>query len=209
MWKTLSIVLLCCSSLPAWAFDPWCSPRGKQAYRFEWVVKGKAEDLDGSFVGEVRIRNASGKLVQVLGNVSNYYGEDSEWLPGARDYNNDGCPDLVMTSQVAGIGNASVEAYLYNPRRRRFELNEALSNIGGLDVDPRDKNCVTGGWKSGADSVYASRHCWKKGKLVLVSEYKISPRYKEGSESFCYEHIETTYRGGRKRTRTKCTKTFE
>lgn len=205
MCRTLSILLLCCSSLPAWAFDPWCGPRGESAYSFEWVSRDQAEPN----VGSVRIKDAAGKLVQVLDNVTNYYWESSESLGIRRDFNNDGCPDLVVTSEVAKIGNESVEAFLYERKTKRFKRSQALSNVPAPNVDPRDKRCVTGGWKSGADSAYSSRHCWRKGKLVLVSEYKVAPRYEGDSESFCYEHVETTYHGGKKRTRTKCTKTFD
>lgn len=203
MWAKCAIAMLCCSSLSAWAADPWCSPRGKPAFTFEWLAKGKANpDL-----GSVRIRDAAGKTVQVLADVENYY-RDSESFGTGTDFNNDGCADLTVTSSVAGIGNRSSTVFLYNPRTRRFEANEALSTIGGLALDPKDKNCVNGDWKGGAEDMYASRHCWKAGKLVLMSEYQVSPLYGPEGEFACYEHVETEYRGGKKREKKSCTKEF-
>lgn len=148
MWAKCAIAMLCCCSLPAWAADPWCSPRGKSAFTFEWLSKGKADRA----LGSVRIKDAAGKTVQVLADVENYY-RDSESFGTGTDFNNDGCADLAVTNSVAGIGNRSSTVFLYNPRTKRFDANEALSHIGGLELDPKDKNCVTGGWKGGAEDM--------------------------------------------------------
>lgn len=132
-WVRLSLAILCCWTLSAWAADPWCSPRGTAAYTFEWLPKDKAEPS----VGSVRVKDASGKIVQVLGNLENFHGS-SESLGAGRDFNNDSCPDLLVTHSVAAIGNESVQAFLYNSKAKRFELSEALSDIGGLDLDPEE-----------------------------------------------------------------------
>lgn len=195
--------MLCCWTMSACAADPWCSAGAQPALSFEWLPKDKAEPS----LGSVRIRDANGRIVQVLENVENYR-EDSASLGTGTDFNNDGCPDLVVTSSMAAIGNESVTAFLYNPRTRRFELSEALSAVGGLQLDSRDRNCVTGDWKGGAQDVYSQRLCWSKGKLVLESEYDVSPRYNKEGEFQCFLHTETVYRGGKKRERTKCTKEF-
>ncbi|KQQ96922.1 FG-GAP repeat protein [Massilia sp. Leaf139] len=207
LWTKYTLALLCCASLPAWAADPWCSARGKPALTFEWVPKDQADPK----LGSVRIKDVSGKTVQVIDEMENYYGDsesDSESFDTRTDFNNDGCPDLVVTGSIAGIGNESQVVFLYERRTRRFAANEALSNIGGLELDPKDRNCVGGSWKSGADSVYTSRHCWKNGKLVMTNEYRMSPRLSPAGEFACYEHVETEYRDGRKRTKTSCTKTY-
>lgn len=196
------MAILCCWSLPAWAADPWCSPGGASALRFEWLPK----DTSNPSIGSVRIKDASGKTVQMLNNVTNDYG-NSESLRN-RDFNNDGCPDLVVTADMAAIGNESVEAFLYDPRKKRFELNKALSGLGGLDLDPDDKNCVTSSWKGGAQDIYWAQHCWNKGKLVIQREYDVSPMYNTEGEFQCYQHITTDYRSGKKRERTDCTKEF-
>jgi len=201
------IALLCCWSCGAWAADPWCGARGKSGYTFEWVAQDAAEAAEAA-VGSIRIRNASGTPVQVLDKVRNHY-QDSASLRTREDFNNDGCPDLVVTSDMAAIGNESVEAFLYDRKTKRFVRSDALSQVPGPNVDPQDRNCVTGGWKGGAEDVYSVRHCWKKGKLVLVSEYDISPRYDKQARFQCYLHTETSYRKGKKHTRTKCTKTFD
>ena len=143
----------------------------------------------------------------MLDNLENY-GRSSESLDASRDFNNDGCADLVVTSSIAGIGNESAKAFLYNPKTRRFEVSGALSNIGGLDLDPRDKNCVTSYWKGGAMDYYAARHCWNKGKLVMKSEHTVWPTYNGEGELQCFLHVKTDYRGGKKRERTICTKEF-
>ncbi|MBD8530533.1 hypothetical protein IFT83_11155 [Massilia sp. CFBP 13647] len=203
MWAKHAVAMLCCCSLSAWAAAPWCSPRGKPAFTFQWVARDKADPA----LGSVRIKDAAGKTVQVLADVENYYADSKSFDTGT-DFNNDGCADLVVTTSVAGIGNESLAVFLYNPRTKRFEANEALSNIGGLELDPKDRNCVTGGWKGGAEDMYSSRHCWKQGQLVMISEYKVSPLYGPEGEFTCYEHVETEYRGGEKREKKSCTKEF-
>jgi len=197
------MALLCCWSTAACAADAWCTALSKPAYSFEWVANSEVEDNTGS----VRVKDASGKTVQVLANLENYYGS-SDGLDARRDFNNDGCPDLVVTHSKAGIGNESARVFLYSRSRQRFEANEALSNIGGLDLDPRDRNCVTGSWKGGAQDINWEQHCWNKGKLVLMREGSVSPMYDEEGTFQCYEHVETTYRNGKKHTRTDCTQEF-
>lgn len=167
MWKALSIALLCCWSLPAWAFDAWCGAKGKPIYRFEWVPK----DQTDRSAGGVRIRDAAGKTVQVLSNLWNARG-DSESVDTGRDFNYDGCPDLLVTSSVGDGGNESVTVFLYNRKRHRFELSRALSSIGGLELDNTNGKCVSGSWRVGEAEYHSSRHCWRKGKLVLESEYE-------------------------------------
>ena len=203
MWKSLPIALLCCWSVSAWAADPWCGTSGSPAYTFEWQPKNEAEPR----LGSVRVRDAAGRTVQVLDAIENYHAS-GDMLGTNRDFNGDRCPDLVVTNSVAGIGNESLSVFLYQPASRRFVFNEALSAIGGLDVDARDKRCVTGFWKGGAADVHTERHCWRKGKLVLVEAYDVSPRYNEAGELQCYEHETATYHGGRKRVRRECTKEF-
>lgn len=177
--------------------------RDSPAYTFEWVPENEAELK----LGSIRIRDATGRTVQMLEKLENYYA-DSEQFATYRDFNNDRCPDLVVTNSVAGIGNESLSVFLYQPASRQFVFNAALSNIGGLDVDPRDKRCVTGFWKGGADDIHTEQHCWRKGKLVLVEEYAVSPRYNAESKLECYEHVTVTYRAGKKRQRRDCTEEF-
>jgi hypothetical protein len=155
--------------------------------------------------GSVRVRDAAGKVVQVLDDQENYY-HDTDALGTGVDFNNDGCPDLKVTNSVAGIGNESLSVFLYNPATRRFEFNRASSDLGGLDLDSRDPNCVTGFWKGGAVDMHSERHCWKKGKLVKEREWTVSARYNGEGEFQCYQHEETIYRGGKKHTHTDCTK---
>lgn len=186
--------------MSAWAADPWCSSRGTPALQFEWVPKNTAEPS----IGSVQIKAASGVVVQVIDNVENYR-ENSESLDTGRDWNNDGCADLVVTRSVGGSGNESVDAFLYNPKIKQFELNKALSDLGSPELDPNDRNCLTSSWKGGHSIFYGGRHCWSKGKLVMKSKYSVGPVDKNG-EFHCYRHVTIDYRGGKKRKRTKCTK---
>ena len=200
-WTKLSIAMLCCWSMSAWAADPWCNARDSPAYQFEWLPKNRTEES----IGSVLIKDASGKIVQVLDNVENYH-HVSESLNTGSDFNNDGCADLVVTSSIAPTGNESRMAFLYNPTTRRFELSKTLSDLVGLELDTRDKNCVTSFAKGGAMDFYAAQHCWSKDKLGMKSEETVWPTYNDEGELECYYHTKISYRGGKKRVRTKCTK---
>lgn len=61
-WTRWSLTLLCCCAAHAWAGDAWCRAGGTPALAFEWVPKDKAEPS----VGSVRVKDAYGKVVQVL-----------------------------------------------------------------------------------------------------------------------------------------------
>lgn len=189
--------------MSAWASDPWCSAGKTPAFNFEWQPKDQEEPSFGSVV----IKDTSGNTIQVLDDIDNYRG-DAESLYANTDFNNDGCPDLVVTSFVGASGNETLTAFLYDRKTQRFAYSEALSNIGGLQLDPRNKNCVTASGKGGADTVYSERHCWSKGKLVLKSESKSVALYDDNGQLKCYQHVDTEYRGGKKRTRTSCTSEF-
>lgn len=199
--KIVPMALLCCCPLSALATTSSCGLRGKPAFSFDWLPQDRAEPS----VGSVRVRHASGKTVQVLGNLENHYG-DSASLQTRSDFNNDGCADLALTNSVGGMGTAGLTVFLYDPATGRFKRNRTLSDIGNLSIDPRDKNCVTGSWKTGADHYRGSRHCWTRGKLVLTEEYAVSPRTNEAGELQCYEQVTTTYRRGKKHERRACTK---
>ena len=171
---------------------------------FRWVP----QDASAPSAGSVRVVDVrAARTVQVLDGVTNYRGDDDGLF--AQDLNNDGCPDLVVTSDVAPIGNTSSAVYLYDRASGRFVFNEALSAIGNINVDGRDPNCVTGDWTGGADNVGGERYCWRKGRLVKTNEYSVKPLYDtETGEFSCYEHVDTTYAGGKKRVRRNCTKQF-
>jgi len=196
-------VFLSCSPF-ARAADPWCGPHPEEVLRFKWLPKDGAEPQ----LGSVQIEDVkNGKIMQVIENLENYRG-DSESL-SARDFNNDGCGDLVVTSAIAAIGNESSSVFLYDRSSRRFVFNQALSDIGGLDIDPRNRNCVTSSWKGGAENMYSAVHCWQKGKLVLQSESSLALLVDEDGNVACYEKIDTTYVNGRKKIRKRCTKTID
>ena len=206
VWTKLSIAMLCFWSMGAWAADPRCSSRGTPALTFEWLPKNEAEP---SVLGSVQIKDASGNIVQVLDNLENYYYEEgSEYFDTDTDFNNDGCADLVLTNAVGAPGNRSSTALLYNPKARRFEVSEALSKITNLSLDSHDKNCVNESW-TGGGSFYSARHCWNKGKLVLMSESSGEPLFNDEGKFLCYQHVDTNYHGGKKRKRTKCTKELD
>ncbi|USX29175.1 hypothetical protein NHH73_13205 [Oxalobacteraceae bacterium OTU3CINTB1] len=195
----LLTVLSSCSP-SAWA-DPWCGPRPEEVLRFKWLPEGGVE----SQVGSVQVEDIkSGKILQVLEHVENYRA-DSESL-SSRDFNNDGCGDLVVTSAMAAIGNESSSVFLYDRASRRFVFSKVLSDLGGIDIDPGNPNCVTSSWKGGAENMYAATHCWRKGKLVLQSESSLTMLVDEDGDFSCYEQINTTYVNGRKKIRKRCTK---
>ncbi|WP_322400283.1 XAC2610-related protein [Massilia luteola] len=186
--------------LAALAAGPACDAHAGFAWR--------PADAGAPASGSVHVVDTrTGRTVQVLDGVQNYYGNDDGLF--AQDLNNDGCPDLVVTTEVAPIGNRTSTIYLYDRASGRFVFSEALSAIGDINVDSRDPNCLTGDWKGGADDVGGERYCWRKGKLVKTNDYSVRPMYDKKTGTFsCFEHSETTHAGGRKRERRDCTKRF-
>ena len=109
---------------------------------------------------------------------------------------------------MAGIGNETSTVFLYDRESKRFIYSDVLSEIGGLDIDSRNKNCVVSFWKGGAEDIYTAQYCWSKGKLLKKNEYSVSPIFGEDGAVKCYEHVETTYMGDKKKTKKTCTKEF-
>lgn len=206
MWRTMWLTLLCLASAPAWCAGKECSLDANTMFTFTWVPQTANDTHEGS----VRITNHAGQTVQVLDNQTYYYGDDVAFNESidTSDFNNDGCGDLVFTSDIASIGNIIYSAFLYDPARKRFVNNEPLSGIMGLEIDQRDKGCVTGYGKGGADYFSSERHCWSKGELVLKEENSVYPVYNKKGALTCYVHATTTYLHGKKKTKTNCTKTL-
>ena len=199
-WHGPIIFALFCSPALASTGDPWCSPaKEPHAYSFAWQPDRNASSGPGS----VRVSNAAGRTVQILANVEHDAG--SQAPSKIHDYNNDGCDDLAIVSDVAAIGNESKTVFLYDRQRKRFVRSNILSEIGGLELDPRHRNCVTGFWKGGAMDFSTSRHCWKNGKLLIEKAYEVSAVGDEDGKHRCYLHVNTTYRGGKKRVTKRCT----
>jgi hypothetical protein len=204
MWRTMFIIVLGLASAPAWSAGRQCDPDAKAMFTFTWIPQTAAEPK----LGSIRITDRAGRTVQVLDNLEYYYG-DSETtgdLMDTRDFNNDGCGDLVFANSVAGIGNTSSTAFLYEPVSRRFVEHQSMSEIMGLDIDPLDKRCVTGFGKGGAADFHSAQYCWSKGRLLWKRESSVSPRVNLEGEPTCYMHTTTTYHHGEKKTRQKCTK---
>lgn len=203
VFQKVLVALMGLWSVSAWAADPWCSARENRVHSFAWTATDKAEPR----LGTVHVKHVdSGKTVQVIPNVENYH-DDSDAFRFT-DFNNDRCPDLLVTSSVAGIGNESNTVFLYDRKRRKFVLSKTLSEIGGLNIDRRDKNCVTGFWKGGAADFYTSKHCWRNGRLVIKREYSVGPVVNADGEQQCYQHITTEYHGGKKKVKKRCTQEF-
>lgn len=169
-------------------------------FAFAWIPQMAAAD---THLGSIRITDRSGRTVQVLDNQTLYYGDNDAAgdLMDTRDFNNDGCGDLVFASQVAAIGNTIDTAFLYETASKRFVENESLSGIMGLDMDESDKGCVTGFGKSGAADIHSERFCWSEGKLVLKEESSVYQAVNLEGEPTCIVHTTTTYRHGKKKTR--------
>ena len=111
---------------------------------------------------------------------------------------------VPVAALAAGRGGGAQVAFRWVPKGA-----DAPSAIGSIGVDGRDPDCVTGDWKGGAEDVGGERDCWRKGRLVKTGAYSVRPLYdRETGEFSCYEHVDTTYAGGRKRVRRNCTKRF-
>lgn len=54
--------------------------------------------------------------------------------------------------------------------------------------------------------VLNSRSCRVKGQLVLMREWTVTPLVNRKGAFQCYQHIDTTYKAGKKQTRKTCTK---
>lgn len=203
MWRAMWIILLCLSSAPAWSSGSECSLDANTLFTFTWVP----QTGDDPHVGSIRITDHAGRTVQVLDNQTYYYGDDHPaGNMDTRDFNNDGCGDLVFANDIAPIGNTTYSAFVYEAARRRFVENESLSGVPGLELDEHDKNCVTGYWKGGAMEFISERSCWSKGELVLEEENSVYPKINTQGEPTCFVKTTTTYLHGRKNTTTKCTK---
>jgi uncharacterized protein YecT (DUF1311 family) len=85
-------------------------------------------------------------------------GDDAALL--ARDVNCDGYADLLFRTQASPGGNATADAWTFEPASHRFRKNAALSNLdGGFSVDCSTRSLVTH-WSLGYNEFTEERYRW-------------------------------------------------
>ena len=87
------------------------------------------------------------------------------------DCNFDGYKDLMIYSHDGGAGpNSGYDFYLYNPSKKRFQFNEALSNLSQTEVDSKNKT-ITSSWRGGAASHGGETYTFIKGVFTKIASW--------------------------------------
>ena len=144
-------------------------------YRFELEVI-KTADTDGRNFIPQTIRVISKKdnhVVQTIG-VSEAFNGNVAKISTALDItdcNFDGYKDLMIFSHDGGAGpNYGYDFYLYNPIKKRFELDEVLSDLSQPFVDSKTKT-IQSSWRGGAASHGGETYRFIKGKLTMIANW--------------------------------------
>ena len=90
------------------------------------------------------------------------------------DYNFDGRGDLALETAFKN-GNASYCIWLYNPKTKRFEFSQTLSQLTNPSPDAKTHTVVSYSKGECEPCYHRETYRWSKGQLVPVREESITP----------------------------------
>lgn len=144
------------AATPAHAFQVLALDEGNE--HFEPQAIRIANRASGAVVQEIRIEGAAGSgrkpadLIQVV------------------DANFDGHPDIAVPFGDGGAGpDFTYNFYLFNPGSGRFELNQQLSDLTQVAINPN--HTVTSASRGGAGMHGSETYRYIKGRLTLVANW--------------------------------------
>lgn len=144
-------------------------------YKFEIFHSAQDEDeneyLPMGAVSEIyaiRVYDKNGKEIQTIRNVEGYLREN--YTLGTVDANFDGYDDLMIYSHDGGAGpNNGYSFYIYDPKSKRFEYNQILSDLTQTQVDTKTKT-IRSFWRGGAAEHGYEEYKWINGKLTMTKQ---------------------------------------
>jgi hypothetical protein len=90
------------------------------------------------------------------------------------DYNFDGYGDLALET-ASKQGNASYCIWLFNPKTKRFEFSQQLSQLTNPSPDAKTRTVVSYSKGECEPCYHRETYRWSKGQLVPVREESVAP----------------------------------
>jgi hypothetical protein len=151
------------------------------------AVRGDPVPGDAGYGVELGLDPASGKILELLV----YHGQKQvqalkvctpEPVPrespvgtmDTADYNFDGHGDLALET-ASKQGNASYCIWLFDPKTRRFEFSQQLSQLTNPSPDPKTHTVIAYSKGECQPCYHRESYRWSKGQLVPVREESIAP----------------------------------
>jgi hypothetical protein len=118
-------------------------------------------------ITSIKLTNFDGSA-QILDNIDSQ-GTCGLFTPDILDLNFDGHDDIMLAITLPAGPNIPYTYWLFNPRTKQFEINNALAELTSPEVDSVRKRLIVT-WRGGAGLHGVNVYEWKKGKLVTIME---------------------------------------
>jgi hypothetical protein len=132
-------------------------------FLFEFTPDPSAED----FVVEVR-NKPDNRIIQIIhdGNSADHNLADQAESVRVEDFNFDGYPDFSVFDTA---GNVQIfhKVYLFDSRRMKFVLNEKLSELPCLEVDPKNRTVTGACFHGSACNNWTETYSYRRGTLIM------------------------------------------
>jgi hypothetical protein len=144
-------------------------------YRFEVSGTKAADNNDRNFIpNTIRVvRKTDNRTIQTIGLSTDFNGNVSSLAEAVSviDCNFDGFKDLMIYSHDGGAGpNNGYDFYLYDAVKKRFEFNEALSQLTQTEVDSKNK-MIRSSWRDGAASHGGETYGFVNGQFTMLENW--------------------------------------
>lgn len=144
-------------------------------YRFE--VVGASPDQDGyshrrgQLLAIKVIDKHSGRVLQIINNISAEISQNLTHSLTFLDANFDGYPDIMSDFTDGGAGPNYINIFfLFNPGTHRFEYDDTLSGLPQVEVDVENQ-LIHSRWRSGAGQHGAAAYRFVDGRLLQTYQW--------------------------------------
>jgi len=116
----------------------------------------------------IRSYDKNNKKIQTIRNAG--YLTNENYTLNMIDVNFDGYSDMMIYSHDGGAGpNSGYNFYVYNPKSKRFEYNQTLSDLTQTQVNTKAKK-ITAAWRNGAAEHGYEEYKWINGNPIMTKQ---------------------------------------
>lgn len=147
-------------------------PQKQQTSEFRFEVSGIPNSGDFSNDGEVnalKIINKKTGKIQLISNIEAALYDSLDDVIQVQDVNFDGHPDIWMYAHSGGAGpNDGNNYYLFNPKTKKFEYNQQLSDLTQVSIDSETKT-IESAFRDGCCHHGGATYTFKENQLDTLS----------------------------------------
>lgn len=140
-------------------------------HKFQIFHSSSSEDAPfgvTATIHSIKVYDKNGKKIQTIRDAG-YLTSENHTIDMI-DANFDGYEDMMIYSHDGGAGpNSGYNFYIYNPKSKRFEYNQILSELTQTQIDAKAKMIIAA-WRNGAAEHGYEEYKWINGKLTMTKQ---------------------------------------